>query len=240
MQQTLLVFLCVLLLSLVHLNAANFRRIPLFRYSVWVSLAAGVSVSYVFLMLLPKLAQSDVVLANTLDNGDELKYQAFFLAMFGLVAFYGVEKALSKAARESRPENLAAIFWARVGLFALYNIPIGYLISYQLQQGGERALFLYIIAIALHLIVVDSALLKGHHGKEAMQARIVLALGLLTGWLCSVLALLSEPVLAAIMALLAGAMMLVVLKEELPTQRESHFISFAVGAFSYALLLVMI
>ena len=238
MQSSLITVCAALLLSIIHLNAARFRSVPLFPYRVWVLLAAGVSVSYVFLQFLLKLAQSDAVLTANGGSAEVVKYQAFLIALVGLVTFYGIEKALSKAARELNPEKLIAIFWARVGLFACYNIPIGYLLQYQLVHNGLRGLALYVVAIALHLIVIDSALLRGHNGRETKMARVLLAVCLCFGWASSAFNVLSEVMLAAVLALLAGAMILVVLKEELPNQNESHFPSFALGAFSYALLLI--
>ncbi|NJL21613.1 MAG: hypothetical protein HC895_13625, partial [Leptolyngbyaceae cyanobacterium SM1_3_5] len=43
---------------------------------------------------------------------------------------------------------------------------------------------------------------------------------------------------AVLFAFLAGGIVLNVLKEELPEDRESHFWSFAIGAIGYAVLLL--
>ena len=63
---------------------------------------------------------------------------------------------------------------------------------------------------------------------------------MLVGWALGVLVAIPEAGVVALMALLGGAVVLNVLKEELPEERESRFSAFFVGAVVYAVLLLMV
>lgn len=58
------------------------------------------------------------------------------------------------------------------------------------------------------------------------------------GWGLGLAATLSALAVASLFAFLAGGIVLNVLKEELPEERESRFWAFAVGAAGYAALLL--
>jgi hypothetical protein len=69
-------------------------------------------------------------------------------------------------------------------------------------------------------------------------ARWVLSAAVLAGCLLGVLIDVAEPAIAMLFAFLAGGIVLNVLKEESPQERESRFGAFALGAGGYALLLL--
>ncbi len=68
----------------------------------------------------------------------------------------------------------------------------------------------------------------------------MLAAAIFLGWLLGLLTAISEAALAVLLAFLAGAVILNVLKEELPEERESRFWAFALGAGMYTALLLML
>lgn len=63
--------------------------------------------------------------------------------------------------------------------------------------------------------------------------------GLVAGWLVDATLDVHPAALAALFAFLAGGVLLNVLKEELPAERESAFWAFALGAVGYAALLLL-
>jgi zinc transporter ZupT len=67
----------------------------------------------------------------------------------------------------------------------------------------------------------------------------LLAAGVLAGWAIGVATAISEAALALLFAFLAGGIVLNVLKEELPEERESRFWAFALGLSAYAALLLL-
>lgn len=61
---------------------------------------------------------------------------------------------------------------------------------------------------------------------------------MLIGWTLGALTAVSEAALVTLTAFLGGGVILNVLKEELPEERESRFWAFALGSATYALLLL--
>jgi zinc transporter ZupT len=71
-------------------------------------------------------------------------------------------------------------------------------------------------------------------------ARWILAGAVLGGWALGVAVELPEEAIAVLFAFLAGGIVLNVLKEELPEERESRFLPFLLGSAGYAALLLAI
>lgn len=65
-------------------------------------------------------------------------------------------------------------------------------------------------------------------------------MAVLAGWGVGVSTEVHPAALAALFAFLAGGVILNVLKEELPEERNSAFSAFALGSFCYAALLLFI
>lgn len=129
------------------------------------------------------------------------------------------------------------VYWVHMGSFAVYNLLIGYLLLDR-QEGGLVALALFGVAMALHFVVNDHGL-WAHHLKRYMHSgRWILAAGVLTG--CGIAVVYTAPqwLVALVFALIAGGVVLNVIKEELPRERESRFWAFALGAILYTALLV--
>ena len=70
--------------------------------------------------------------------------------------------------------------------------------------------------------------------------RWLLAIAVIIGWLIGIVTEINQAFVAVLFAFLAGGIVLNVLKEELPEERESCFWSFAFGTISYAILLLAI
>ncbi len=92
--------------------------------------------------------------------------------------------------------------------------------------------------MALHFVVNDYGLREHHKQDYARIGRWVLVGALLLGWAVGLAGEISEAALAALLAFLAGGVILNVLKEELPEERESRYWAFALGAAAYAALLL--
>ncbi len=66
----------------------------------------------------------------------------------------------------------------------------------------------------------------------------MLAAAVLAGWIVGFLFEVSEAALAVLFAFLAGGVIMNVLKEEIPEERESRFWAFVLGAGLYAATLL--
>lgn len=216
----LLAPLLVLGLAAVH----AFGRVRLGRRGR--SAAAGASVAYIFLHLMPEIAAAHEA------RGLDLLF--FALALAGLVAFYGLEHALRQ---HERGHAGVAVFHLHVASFAAYSATIGYLLMHR-EEEGTAGLLLYAGAMALHFLASDSGLRAGQRAQPAHRARRVLAAAVLLGGALGLVVEAPRAWVDGLFALVAGAVVLNVLKEEVPEDRSSHFGAFALGAAFYGALLV--
>jgi hypothetical protein len=213
--------------ALVHLLGARLDFLRTSPRSIWLSVAGGVSVAYVFVHILPDLAahQRRVDERGFLES---IESHVWLIALAGLAVFYGLERL----ARNGRGDS--AVFGIHLGSFALYNFLIGYLLLHREEGGG---LAFYAAALGLHFLVNDQGL-REHHGSAYHRYRWLLAAAPLAGWALGAAFALPPLAITALFAFLAGGIILNVLKEELPEDRDSRFAAFAAGAAGYAALLL--
>ncbi|WP_299820154.1 hypothetical protein [uncultured Jannaschia sp.] len=231
-------FIFACLFAFVHIGIGWITILDRTPRSRWLSGAGGVAVAYVFLHILPELASHRALFAEELGT-DEATAEAmvYSLALAGLVTFYGLERAIkTHRARSDRVHPTAWAFWLHIGSFALYNVIIGYLLLNR-EEASFRSLAIYGTAMTLHFVTNDFGLRQDHQSRYDHVARWVLAGSVLAGWALGGLADLSEIWIAFLFAFLAGGVVLNVLKEELPEERESRFWPFIGAAIAYAAVL---
>lgn len=232
-------------LAAVHLFSGGLSFLDGIPRSRWLSVAGGVSVAYVFVHLLPELAEKREIIAETVS--ESFAFLAFFedhvylVALLGLATFYGLERA-AKESRRRQPRAMkeaapsAGVFWIHVTSFAVYNAVIGYLLVH--REGGFEALVFFSVAMALHFVVNDRSLREHHRDLYHRIGRWLLAGAVAVGWVVGAFTEISEAALAVLIGFLAGGVILNVLKEELPEERRSRFSAFALGAAVYSTLLL--
>lgn len=229
-------------LVVIHLLAGRLHSADGGPRSRWLSAAGGVSVAYVFLHLLPELAHGQHVIAQSASAWFDLfEHHAYLLALAGLACFYGLER-LIKSHRRALPEHgqsHGGMFWLHIAAFSLYNGVIGYLLEHR-QTDGSGGLLTFTVAMALHLLVNDFALQSHHNHLYVHRGRWVLAASVLAGWALGQFVEVPEPIVSAAVAFIAGAIVLNVLKEELPEERNSRFAYFLLGAAGYSALLLAV
>ena len=232
------------LFALIHVFGVRLKFLQVTPRSIWLSVAGGVSVAYVFVHLLPELAAHQVTLGDAAETPGGLvaaiETHSYLIALIGLATFYGLDRMARLWAHERKrgdgEGSPAAVFWIHLGGFALYNFLIGYLLMHR-EEAGEATLLTYGLAMALHFLVNDQGLREHHGSTYDRLGRWILAPAPLAGWAVGLATSISEVLLAACFAFLAGGVILNVLKEELPDDRESRFWAFAAGAAAYAALL---
>lgn len=199
--------------------------------SRWLSGAGGASTAYVFLHLLPELAAAH----DRQGVASETRY--FLIALAGLVVFYGVERWVRCNTRGGGPP--AGVFWPHVGSFAIYNLIIGYLLLHR-EEAGAGSMLLFGAAMGFHFLSSDYGMRLDHARRYDDQARWILAGAVLLGWLAGWLMEIPRTAVDALFAFVAGSVILNVIKEELPEDRQSRFGAFVLGVAGYgAVLLVM-
>ncbi|ELZ22980.1 hypothetical protein [Natrinema limicola] len=225
-------------LTLPHLFAGRLGvsgRIPRSR---WLSIAGGVSIAYVFVHLLPDIGEAAATLAEHRYLTAFAEHHGYLIALFGFATFYGLEQLARRSnADPDDPEPAGnGIFWIHVGSFAAYNAIVGSL----LWDRELGSLLLFSVAMALHFVVTDDGL-RAHHGQSYhRRGRWLLAAAVIVGAVAGAALENVDFLIAVLVPFLAGGIILNVIKEELPVDRESRFWAFAVGAAGYAALLLFV
>lgn len=229
----------------IHLFIGKLRFLDVVPRSRWLSAAGGVAVAYVFLHILPELSGHQETFADGLGlNERTAEMSVYLVAMAGLGVFYGLERAAkvsrsrsrSKSGRDAVETN---VFWLHIGSFSLYNLLVGYLLLHR-EESGLWSLAIYFVAMSLHFVTNDFGLREDQKERYDRLGRWFLAAAVMAGWALGSLTGLSEMVIGFLFAFLAGGVVLNVLKEELPEERKSRFLPFAVGLSGYAAILLLV
>ncbi len=241
------------LLAALHLAAPRIRRLPLLPERATASFAGGLAVAYVFLHLLPEIAEGNEAIERVLDDVVEptplVDLGIFVVALAGFAGFYGLQRladrhspAPARAGVGSRPSPVepVAVYWLHLGAFMIYNALITYTMALRLQSGLAFTL-LFTLAMGLHFVLTDRSLEDHYPQLFARSGRVLLAAALLAGWLLDTfVAPTSTLVVAILTAFLGGSILLNVIKEELPGTGRSSYPWFLAGLVLYAALLASV
>ncbi|GAB3533774.1 hypothetical protein GCM10027403_08400 [Arthrobacter tecti] len=232
-----------LVLAGLHLAALRIRKLPLVPEQVTGSFAGGLAVAYVFLHLLPEIAEGNEAIGELLEDTIEVTplfdLGIFVVALTGFTAFYGLDHLATRRRTRDSPDS-GGVYWLHVGAFAIYNALITYTMTLRLETGVLFAI-LFSVAMGLHFVLTDRHLEEHYPRRFRTSGRLVLAGALILGWALSALfAPTSTEVVAILTALLGGSVLLNVFKEELPSNRGSSFPWFLAGLVLYSALLALI
>ncbi|HYO61048.1 MAG TPA: hypothetical protein VEU29_04030 [Actinomycetota bacterium] len=225
-----------IVLAALHVVGSHLRFVTYVPRSSWLSFAGGVSVAYVFVHLLPEMADG----ARTVSETTAFAEHSVWLAgLAGLVVFYWVENASRRSRGEMRGErpSSARVFWASVASYGVYNAVVGYLL-HERNEEGVSALAVFVVAIGVHFLVNDFALSEHHKERYRRVGRWILVVAILAGAGAGAAGEVAEVRLAYVVAFIAGGVVLNVFKEELPSESESRFPAFAGGVVAYAAILL--
>jgi hypothetical protein len=211
-----------------------------------ISAAAGVSIAYVFMRMLPELNEAgrafvDATAHRTLPFPELRIYTS---ALLGFILFYGLEH-LVKWSRVAGRKNTPGygggdpVFLLHIGGFAVYGWLVAYLIVRSISD-RPLPILLYALAMGLHFLSVDHSLGREHGDLYSRPGKQILAGGVLAGWICGVLAEFPKPVVITLLGLVSGGVIMNSMIMELPTEKEGNFWAFGGGAGAYAVLLAAI
>lgn len=229
----------------IHLFIHRMRFLDVVPRSRWLSGAGGVAVAYVFLHILPELSGHQETFAEGLGLSERAAESwVYLVALAGLGIFYGLERAAKVSRSRSRSKSgrdavEANVFWLHIFSFSLYNLLIGYLLLHR-EETGLRSLVIYFVAMSLHFVTNDFGLREDHKERYDRLGRWLIAAAVIAGWTLGALTSLSGIVIGFLFAFLAGGVVLNVLKEELPEERQSRFLPFAFGLGGYAAILLLV
>ena len=211
----------------------------------WLSVAAGASMAYVFLDVLPELGSRHRALVESAGDLLFAEQRLYALALAGFVVLYAVDHlALAARARgepgEGRDEDEADLaLWLHAGGFALYSLVIGYMLVSR-RADGWASLGLYLAAMGFHFAIVDHVLAREHGRAYDAGGRWVLAASVLAGWLAGATLRVPEVAISRCFAFVAGGVVMTSANEELPRDKDGRFGWFVLGAAVYGAVLLAV
>src|SRR5918911_1584371 len=113
-------FVAIVLLVVFHLFYGKLRFLDGTPRSIWLSMAGGVSVAYVFVHLLPELGEAQETVSEVLSEAVAfLENHVYLVALLGMIIFYGLERAASSSRRHRRKAGegdvtSAGVFWLHI------------------------------------------------------------------------------------------------------------------------------
>ena len=200
--------------------------------------------AYVFLDLLPDLAEQQVLIERV-GWFPGLDRHIYILALLGVTVSLWAETASRESRRRRRaigePDQTGATtFWLSTLSFMVLNAAIGYAVASPGDEAVEP-LWMFGLAMGLHFLVNDHALVE-HHGERYQGiGRWLLVTGLIAGWLIGTLpeVEIRPDVLALVLAYTAGGTIVNIFRHELPdTDRSGDIAAFAAAAAVYGVLLL--
>ncbi len=219
----------LVVLAVVPLVAGGVRGIGARWHGRTLSAAGGIAVAYVFVDLLPKLAdgQSKVEGSGLLPF---IERHVYLFALVGLVvAFANQRFAL---AHDAERAALAIVTPAAGGFLVGYSV-VG-------DDPAIRPIALFTIALGLHYLIVDHGVANRYPDAYRRVGRFVVAGAVLLGGGTAAVAALDPAALALVLALIAGGVILETFRHELPNAGTVNFAVFAAATAAYAALLLAV
>jgi hypothetical protein len=247
----LLTFASVLILAFLHRWAVHLHPSRYVEKKYWLSFADGISITYIFLQLLPEIshiasekAHFDKPLSvqfyepiKVLSQWGE--HHPFLPLLIGFTLFYGLERWIEKPVSRS-PEgksSLAVHFWAHIVGLSFYKVLIGYLLA---QISDVKEIIVFTVAMLMHFLAIDFHLVEMHRNAYQRFGRWALAGSLLIGWGSSAVIAVSPAVLAMLISFVSGAAVLMIIQDEFSEANPSSFPTFLTAVTLYSALLLLL
>ncbi|MFA6916613.1 MAG: hypothetical protein WC222_09465 [Parachlamydiales bacterium] len=232
MDYSFLAFLCICVFALVHLSADKTRQFSFLSHSRLLSTGSGVAIAYVFIDLLPKLSESDVLIKKSIEPFfPYIEHHVYIMALLGFLLFFTVDRS------KTLIKNQSAYFWLSLSSYSLFNFLVGYAVVDK-NNPEVQPLLLFSIALALHYFMNDYSLTEAHGNAYRHVGRWILIVSLFLGWLTGIYFVLSETAVALISAFIGGGVIMNVTRHELPEENPNSLGAFLAAAAVYTIILL--
>jgi hypothetical protein len=216
----------------------------------WLSFADGISITYIFLQLLPEITH----LADEELHPDEpyvLRFSGWLEALsawgeqnpflpllLGFTLFYGLERGIERPVHHGPGDGAErpVHFWVHMVGMSLYKILLGYLMG---QITSVSGLLIFTFAIMMHFLVLDFHLLEMHRSAYHRIGRWILTGAFLVGWILSTQVEIAPPVLAMLVSFVAGGAVLMIIQDEFSESDDNSYAAFLSAVLLYGSLLLV-
>ncbi len=202
-----------------------------------ISFCGGIALAYLFLHLLPALAELQYeLLQDELANRSNswFREHLYVLALIGLLIFYlvdGYGKLVKGKARKTA-------FLVETLFFALYSG----IVAYTLAESAElnRPLLLMTVALAAHFFGVDLDLAENYNDLFRKWGLPLLAALTIAGWTLGMIVRFERFALAGGFSFLSGGILINTLRTELHAPQQENMAYLIAGTALYAILILLI
>ena len=242
---TAIAWVSAAVLALVLVLAAKVDALRGTPRSRWLSFAGGVAVTYVFLKLLPELVDAQQTTEHREGWPRWLRdYLLFLAALTGAATLFGIERAAKRtkrdrSARGEEERSANWVFWLHAALMGVYVAFIAYLLFREGQQRPAPVAVLGIV-MAMHFSGIAVGLADDYGSLYRARGRWLLAAAVLAGAAVGYAVALPELAHHLLLAVLAGAVIFSVIKEEIPPEQQSRFWAVAAGIAVTGTLLLLV
>jgi len=233
-------FLAVLVLASTYLLGYRLRIARFPRRRRWLSVAAGASIGYLFMDILPMLARAQDLFTRASPRLFQVGTQhAIYLAgLAGFVVFYGLGDMVFWSRRKGTTTAVSrTAYWAHMAGAHLYSAMISYMMVHESRHPIQ--LVLYCLAMSLHFLSLDHLFREVHGQAYERSGKWVLVAAVLAGWVFGTFKTVSPVRGPIFLGFISGGLVMNTVLAELPTDKQERFLPFCLGAFLYSLILLV-
>lgn len=191
------------------------------------SLAAGLSVGYVFLILLPEITRL----------GQETRIETMAVTLLGFVFFHALLKFVFRARNlKKRHFLLDEIHLLAVGIYH-------FVLTFSLTELFKNSLiegFVLLFLIAIHNALSEISHHELHHEENKSLKTPTIFLTTMAGALVPAFGFVSPLMRVLMFSFTAGAIIYISIREELPEGKQGNPLFFMLGAFFLFACLILV
>ena len=227
MDITVIAIIFGIIVALVHFSSDKIHKYKRYKNEI-MSLAAGISLAYLLLFLLPELYRGVETIQKLL----------FVFVLIGALSFHLVEKYIYQHSKKNKIIEEISVFHSLS--FFVYHFVIG-VVLVNLLQTNILTGTLFLLPI-LSYIAVGQVSLKEIHAKvtEKLAVKVLLSFSTLIGIIEAIFLPLPTKVFYSLLGFIGGAMLYHVMRENIPAENGGDGLWFLLGAFLYTLLIMFI
>ncbi|SDK17931.1 hypothetical protein [Microbulbifer yueqingensis] len=206
--------------------------------SALLSISAGTGLTYVFLVLLPKLAQVQATIpASTAGSAIPGQNHVYLVALTGFVIFLLLlRKDLAGGGRRGRGWSTGTVLVAVI--FSLYNAQVGYFLGDWPIQGVGGYLLAGIV-LGLHIMGLNYHIWHYYPHHYERSFRSIFCVFMLLGWLAAILTDRLYGVMTVATVFITGAIIITAIREEIPARNEKVHVPFFLGAILVSAFVIL-